>query len=950
MKYEPIKWWILLIIAFTAASCSSSNNSDPLIDGDADQAEDGDTADGEAIDGDTADGDDPDGDLVDGDAVDGDGEIPPDTGSKCDIDKNLNDRDVIAKEGGTVQICEAGNPLDGVRMKIPDALIDDVHVVISQADEDLEVEGWIPLGPPILFRATVLTEGDEVRLEDDAEISIPFYLDDLPELGKDFHINVVHWIDTENEDVYDYNDEVYFMPKTPSLIEVDHERELLSFVNNHFGIYQAMVPAEILPAATRHFTYRGISGISMGAFGGSIGGVKNIDEFDLLGPMGGIMDLSYLITQMHDAYMGGFCSRDEILVSEDPEDIDAFVTDQSKECGWCGPQTKPEQWSTPVQKCYMTEPKEMYAADEHAQGYNHWYYDDNGGNFNRTEYLDIFRDLGYAYGNPTSYNPDSAYLAAGLTGDVDDEETRLGYYMKNIYRPNGNIEDHGTACTNLAAWMAGDPLLDFYDAEWNPDGKYPVIYYCEGASGRKGDWDPAGEPEVARSQRFDMGLAVDYNMNGVRDYGEPIIRQFWEPYGDCGVDGLCNADESGYNADSNPDPEGDDYNPYVNPTGTEGNMRWDENEPYEDLGTDGVACPDATCPFDFGEGNNKFDYNPNVQHYINLDPVNNVMNRLTDEQLMRISIWADAGIRDIFNFVIHGDNFNAALRARLDPLGIKSSVFQGFPSLMMPHPEKLTQFRFLKVNYANLGHNVLMRFGNYDATDSDVLNGDGRHVGFAPQVVFRVQTFFSYANTLFPNGDFTPVDSWNAGELLQKRKYYSPSLKRDQKYSIAFPTGYFKNNTSGIEGEPDTCVDRYPVIALGHGYGMEPEEMAAAIAILFGYMANGTFQKIITIFPDGKCTSPDQCRDNCNKDCTAAPDKEVCRNECEIEFDCENEYEECEQGNMYSDHVATKEEPTNGQAPMETAIMDLFDYVDTNFCTKAPEDVEVDGATRFGLY
>ena len=66
-------------------------------------------------------------------------------------------------------------------------------------------------------------------------------------------------------------------------------------------------------------------------------------------------------------------------------------------------------------------------------------------------------------------------------------------------------------------------------------------------------------------------LAVDINGNGVRDYGEPIVANAHERFQDTGVDGCSDPMEDGkggcvtdpskspYDANTNPDPNGDDY-------------------------------------------------------------------------------------------------------------------------------------------------------------------------------------------------------------------------------------------------------------------------------------------------------------------------------------------------------------------------------------------------------
>ena len=71
-----------------------------------------------------------------------------------------------------------------------------------------------------------------------------------------------------------------------------------------------------------------------------------------------------------------------------------------------------------------------------------------------------------------------------------------------------------------------------------------------------------------------------------------------EKFNDVGSDGCSDANEMGdgkclegdaepvYNSDTNPDPNGDNYDESTNLSGTEGNGRYEFNEPYEDINKD----------------------------------------------------------------------------------------------------------------------------------------------------------------------------------------------------------------------------------------------------------------------------------------------------------------------------------------------------------------------------
>src|SRR5207253_1086942 len=88
------------------------------------------------------------------------------------------------------------------------------------------------------------------------------------------------------------------------------------------------------------------------------------------------------------------------------------------------------------------------------------------------------------------------------------------------------------------------------------------------------------DPSIQATNPAQILLAVDVNGNGKRDSGEPVLVQGSENWRDVGVDGLADKDEPGYDAQTNPDPNGDDYHYLWNPTGTENNWRYDQGEPF----------------------------------------------------------------------------------------------------------------------------------------------------------------------------------------------------------------------------------------------------------------------------------------------------------------------------------------------------------------------------------
>lgn len=66
----------------------------------------------------------------------------------------------------------------------------------------------------------------------------------------------------------------------------------------------------------------------------------------------------------------------------------------------------------------------------------------------------------------------------------------------------------------------------------------------------------------------------------------------------------------------------------------------------------------------------------------------------------------------------------------------------------------------------------------------------------------------------------------------------------DRTYLILLPPGY---------NEPENANRRYPVVYINHGYGQTPSDLAATVLILGGFMASGNLQKMIIVYPDGRC-------------------------------------------------------------------------------------------------
>ncbi len=479
------------------------------------------------------------------------------------------------------------------------------------------------------------------------------------------------------------------------------------------------------------------------------------------------------------------------------------------------------------------------------------------GGFRRTGMIEAFEDLSIAMGNPIMFNRSDPYLPPGITKDVLEESKQQ--FCSNPVRLSG-----------------------FFDWRFNPEGKYPVITFCEANNpdqeNHRGEFDPSATP----TQPVEITLAVDLNDNGVRDSGEPVLFQASERFDDWGEDGVPSEQEPGYDPETNPDPAGDDWSAMENPLGTENNGAWDEGEPYLDYGLDGVQGT-ADSPYDWGEGNGRFDLNMNLLlSAVKYDPARLIMD-LTDEQLSRLDFYVDVGVRDHLRFRDTTESFVGKLMAR----GRKVDVRDTFRSLLEPDYDGA--FHISHIDWKHLGRDVFVRYGHEDATEAQLAAGDGGHVGSYDQTLWRFFTICAYVSEHWPGGDYEKLGPEYRARLDDKT-YHSEILGMDRQYYVLLPPGY--------DERPDV---RYPVLYMLHGIGMSASDLTASALFTPDWMSQGLLQKFIMVFPDGECQ------------------------------------EDCFSGNFFLNQAGRDLPPRRYE---DSLIQELVPYVDANYRTRQPEDLE----------
>jgi hypothetical protein len=402
-----------------------------------------------------------------------------------------------------------------------------------------------------------------------------------------------------------------------------------------------------------------------------------------------------------------------------------------------------------------------------------------------------------------------------------------------------------------------------------------------------------------------MGLAVDVNSNGIRDPGEPVIRNLAEPWTDTGIDGVFSAAEPGYDAATNPDPNGDDYDRVYNPSGTERNFLREDAEHYDDVGLDGMACPSGrTCQYDVGEGNNHWDVSPGVNGFLTHNGRSLYAN-LPPEQAHRLGIWLDGGTRDLFNFGASASNYASGIAQRGETL----AAFNNFAPLSRGttlDTSTDTGFVFTDVDWMHLPDHVLLRYGFPDATDALLQMGDGGHVGTVDQITNRLYAAVWWAQTRWPETNRTIARFSSASDDANRCAagyfcnftFHSDRANRDGPVSMYLPPGYH---------DPQFATETYPVVFFLQAYGMQPMDLSASGLLIGNYMSSGNIAdwqrpaKFIMVFPDGRCRTGDGCV----------------------------------RGTFYTNS------PNPGNAHMEDFFLDLYDYVSAHYRARPPSDVEV---------
>ena len=675
---------------------------------------------------------------------------------------------------------------------------------------------------------------------------------------------------------------------------------------------------------TIHTTYRMIGGVSMGAIGSMALATTHPDQVDGVTSLGGPLDGAFFQRFMDRFVTSGFCSREalETILRDDPVKLNDPAV---------------------INACAQVATPSGY---EHPNDFNHWHVTNSGGSFDRDSYIELMTDLMLAYGNFFTNNAASPIAPPGIDpemlrhppADLCAHPLKVSGLRNAEYNPDGTY-DAITFCdgdNTLYRCKADKSPVDFCSDAANVASPLPIAQeaafadaFCASKGGAEAINDDAdtlywlahaGQVDACRQHRkaVPILLAFDYNGNGRRDYGEPVLNNAHERWDDVGADGCSNAFENGSGgcnptAAANPtDANHDDYDVDSNPNGTEQDWRYESGEPFRDFGLDGVANTQ-----DEGEGNGRFDEVEGRKRLFALDGRSNL--KALGKASKRFNVLVDGGIYDIFNLGLMAKHLFGQVRALRDGLVGEYRDFTEIPGMK---DRSSGQFAPWNRAWKNVPRDLFTFYGKDQRTDAEIALGEGDHVGTAGEAINRFTTIFNWIPAAWPNAPM-PEARGSSSEARYVTEYFdSQKLGAKWEYSVSLPPGY---------DDPENANAKYPVAYLLHGYGMEPAGFLGAAVIANSYVTDATIKlrPVIYVFPNGKCcytntvTGARDCRNSNDegKAINTLPDWE----------------RECFSGTFWVNRKGYT--PDDGTAYGD-AMFELMEHIDTKYRTLPAAEVE----------
>jgi len=386
--------------------------------------------------------------------------------------------------------------------------------------------------------------------------------------------------------------------------------------------------------------------------------------------------------------------------------------------------------------------------------------------------LSLVKDLAIAFGHPFLHHPDPArrYLASDSEPARIGRDDELGGFPAPS-DPRGFLD-------------GGDSNDDGLRREGEePDTPVDVLLLGEGTLGRLSP-GTVGVPVGGRA-------LADLDGDRVYDVGDGLVRNFHEPFDDRDGDGEC-------------EPA--------------------SGETFSDTGLDGVAGTG-----DRGEGNGRFDRDPDVVRWLAEDPSTRLRAR-TAEQIASQRLYLDVGEGDEFGFARHYEAFVAMLRDK----GLDVEERDGFPGGCFSTPEPRADRVFVRYEGGHVG--LPDSFEDVDLGDL---------CGSVP-IWRRILGLVGFMEASFDDGVYGVRLPAFRGDFVEL-DLPSPSL--------ALPGGETPTRRVAAYLPPrfvDGGDDTFPVVYFLGGYGQKPRDFAPLRELLDVLIVAEDVQNMIFVFLPGQ--------------------------------------------------------------------------------------------------
>jgi hypothetical protein len=279
--------------------------------------------------------------------------------------------------------------------------------------------------------------------------------------------------------------------------------------------------------------------------------------------------------------------------------------------------------------------------------------------------------------------------------------------------------------------------------------------------------------------------------------------------------------------------------------------------------------------------------------------------------------YVEGGICDFFNFGVQAAHVWGDLAVAFPNEAAYYEDVVGWPG----GQTEIDTFDPLAVPMRQVPRFPLFLYGNPNATALELERGNGDHVGTPKEAVNRFLLMMRFIGSRWdgvipdPPGDFSDFNS-----RAFSTTFFSQALGAERDFAIVLPPGY---------DAPENADVRYPVLIVGHGYGMQAAGSSGFYVsnIIYDvFMQEGQIRKMIVVYVDGNC---------CFVNTTTG------ERACTLEDEAGNErgrptwQRECVQGSFYADR--------DGYGPgddfsYEQHVLELLDHVDANYRTLPPEE------------